>query len=156
MLHENQPISIAAPTLGGMAQRTISATKRYRGYVQHVHYQTMAEQEMALWMPTLARLNQDSGWILWVAPPFTLSTELLNAAGISSQRLLTIAPNHADQVFSIVQTALQCRHYSAVFWWAPPLHSAQHQLLEQAAQTGESVGIIMCDATTNQAAGHAH
>lgn len=148
MYAQNMTSPTIAQTLGGMAQRTISATKRYRGYVQQVQFEQMAEQEMSLWMPTLARLSQDTGWILWVAPPFALETHILNANGIAPQRVLTIEPRHPEQAFSLVQTALQCKHYSAVFWWTPLLETQQYKQLNHAAQRGESVGIIMQQAPT--------
>jgi cell division inhibitor SulA len=143
MLTHNITSSAIPQTLGGMAQRTISATKRYRGYVQQVQFEQMAEQEMSLWLPTLARLSQDTGWILWVAPPFTVDPDTLTRYGIAPQRLLTIVPKHPGQALSLVQTALQCKHYSAVFWWSQQLTSQQHELLNHAAQMGESVGIVM-------------
>lgn len=156
MLQQNRVITANMQTLGGMAQRNISATKRYRGYIQHIQYQAQAEQEIALWLPTLARLSQDTGWVLWVAPPFSLNSEVFNAAGISAQRILTIEPNHAAQAFSLVDTALQCQHYSAVFWWSPELTAAQHQTLEHAARIGESVGIMMSQSHVNKTTHKAH
>jgi cell division inhibitor SulA len=148
MLANTPQFPASEQTLGGLAQRTISATKRYRGYVQQVQYHTVAEQEMTLWLPTLARLNQESGWILWVAPPFAINSEYLTAQGIAPQRVLTIDPKHPEQAFSLVQTALQCQHYSAVFWWAPQLTAEQHRQLNRAAQQGESVGILMHEASS--------
>lgn len=143
MLYTNEIPQPMALTLGGMAQRTISATKRYRGYIHQVMLQAAPEQELALWLPTLSRLSQDPGWILWVAPPFSVNQAVMVNHGVSPQRILTIAPQHPDQAFSLVRTALQCTHYSAVFWWYPNLSEQQIQTLKQAAQAGQSVGVLM-------------
>lgn len=156
MLYADSTSQTHRLTLGGLAQRTISATKRYRGYIQQVDSPSDPEHEIALWLPTLARLSNDPGWILWVAPPFHLNPKELATSGISTQRLLTLTPNQPEQAFSLVLTALQCQQYSAVFWWTPSLSQSQRRELECAAQRGQSVGVILAQTRQNRPIVHSH
>lgn len=105
--------------------------------------------ELSLLMPALARLNRpkktakDSGWVLWVSPPFIPYAPALNKQGVDLTRMLFVhaAPNHRDSLWAMEQ-ALRAGSCAAVLAWVQSADEAALRRLQLAAEEGGCWAIL--------------
>jgi|GEM_PF-4494793 len=80
-------------------------------------------------LTTLAALTQQQGlqhgWLLVIAPPWQLTKQMLEQAGIQSQRILLIPQKQIGRFDNLMRDALTCSTCSAVVSFLP---EDQHEL----------------------------
>lgn len=74
-------------------------------------------------LATLAALTQQQalqhGWLLLIAPPWQLTKQMLEQAGIPSQRILLIPQKQVGRFDNLMRDALTCSTCSAVVSFLP-------------------------------------
>lgn len=74
-------------------------------------------------LTTLAALTQQQGlqhgWLLVIAPPWQLTKQMLEQAGIQSQRILLISQKQIGRFDNLMRDALTCSTCSAVVSFLP-------------------------------------
>lgn len=105
--------------------------------------------ELELLMPALSRLSQqpaspapsvddEPGWIAWVAPPFQPYPPALEQWQIDLSRLLIVRPRDASEVLWSAEQALSSGTCVAVLLWPERLDDQASRRLQLAAEKGRS------------------
>ncbi len=103
--------------------------------------------ELELLMPALAGLCQqpaspaidnEPGWIAWVAPPFQPYPPALEQWRIDLSRLLIVRPRDASEVLWSAEQALSSGTCVAVLLWPERLDDQSSRRLQLAAEKGRS------------------
>lgn len=108
--------------------------------------------ELELLMPALAGLcartaaaepgiDEEPGWIAWVAPPFQPYPPALEAWRIDLSRLLIVRPRDAGEVLWSAEQALSSGTCAAVLLWPDSLDDQASRRLQLAAEKGQSWAI---------------
>lgn len=113
------------------------------GAISELFYRQDSGGELQLLMPMLARLSQQKRWIVFMAPPTRPEVSALSAAGVNLSRILVIHPSKIKSALKTLAQALASGNCSAVLAWPKSLSQSQLQCLQQAAQKGDTVGIML-------------
>ena len=106
--------------------------------------------ELELLMPALAGLSQpaatpaideEPGWIAWVAPPFQPYPPALEQWRVDLSRLLIVRPRDASEVLWSAEQALSSGTCVAVLLWPERLDDQSSRRLQLAAEKGRSWAI---------------
>lgn len=103
MIQHNYPLSASLPISGRSVQSQQQAAT------------TLSVQAV---LSTLANLTRQQafghGWLLLIAPPWQLTKNMLEQAGINSQRILLIPQKQISRFDNLMRDALTCSTCSAV------------------------------------------
>jgi len=94
-------------------------------------------------MPLLAQLSQDDRWFVWIAPPVLLPKQLLLDAGIDLNKVILLNPDNKHSTYALAKQALSTGTSHSVISWPGYLSEEEFNELENAAQQGQSHGIII-------------
>ncbi len=106
--------------------------------------------ELELLMPAIARLGREPdvaaideqpGWIAWVAPPFQPYPPALEQWRIDLSRLLIVRPRDAGEVLWSAEQALSSGTCAAVLLWPEQCDDQAGRRLQLAAEKGQSWAI---------------
>src|SRR5207249_12006153 len=73
--------------------------------------------EVALLLPTLARLNREGRGVVWIAPPHLPYAPALRAAGLQAEQNLIVTPAHPADALWAAEHALRSGACGAVIAW---------------------------------------
>lgn len=93
-------------------------------------------------LPLMARITQQQP-LYWVNPPFIPNTPVLQAAGLSLERLYALHPNtETDRIWAMEQI-LREPDTGLLIAWPGRLPTRQVRRLQLAAEQGDSIGLLM-------------
>ncbi len=98
--------------------------------------------EMELLLPTIAALTCARRRVAMIAPPYIPYAPALVAAGVDLEHLVRIDADAADRHWSAEQ-CLRAGCCAAVLHWLPNADYKQLRRLQLAAETGDSVAILL-------------
>jgi cell division inhibitor SulA len=82
------------------------------------------------------RTDSQEGWLLLIAPPFAISKQLLEQAGVASSRVLVLHPHTTPKLDMLVRDALTCSTCKAVVTFVEDeQHLTDYQYLANKYQT---------------------
>lgn len=97
-----------------------------------------------LLLPLLQQLGTQSRWQLWLTPQQKLSRSWLVQSGLPLDKVMQIHQSGAITTVEAMIKALQTGNYSVVLGWIPgEITMADRQRLQEAALTGQALGLIM-------------
>lgn len=115
------------------------------GKVTEIVLQNSDFEQMTMLLPLLAQLSNDDRWFAWIAPPTTLPKDLLEAAGIDLNKVMLLQPDQGHSTYQLACQALKAGTCHAVISWPGALSNAELSGLEDAAENGQSHGIVIRD-----------
>ena len=98
--------------------------------------------ELALLMPTLARLSRDGGTLALVAPPYLPYAPAWQAAGIDLGVLQVIEASTRDALWAFEQ-CLRSGACAAVIGWSRQADAQALRRLQVAADSGDCLGFVL-------------
>lgn len=97
-----------------------------------------------LLLPLLQQLGMQSRWQLWLTPQQKLSRDWLVQSGLPLDKVMQIHQPAAITTVEAMIKALQTGNYSVVLGWLPAeISLAERQRLQEAAEMGQALGLIM-------------
>lgn len=100
--------------------------------------------ELALLMPTLARLTQVGGTVVVIAPPYVPYAPAWQAAGVALTQLEIIQATPRDALWAFEQ-CLRSGACAAVLGWPLQADAQSLRRLQVAADSGECLGFALRD-----------
>jgi len=76
--------------------------------------------ELLLLLPCLARLSQQPGWLVLIAPPYIPYAPAWQQQGVALQRLLVVQPRNLSDLLWCTEQALRSTGNSVISWLANP------------------------------------
>lgn len=101
--------------------------------------------ELRLLMPALARLSRQGRWIAFIAPPYVLHAPALASFGIDLSHVLLVHPKNPTDALNTVEQGLRSGTCGAVIAWPKQIDGLALQRLQQAAEAGNSWGVLFRD-----------
>ena len=101
--------------------------------------------ELALLLPTLARLTRAGGTVVLIAPPYLPYAPAWQAAGVELARLQVVQAAPRDALWAFEQ-CLRSGACAAVLGWPRQADVQALRRLQVAADTGECLGFALRDA----------
>ncbi|WP_034913895.1 SOS-induced cell division inhibitor SulA [Erwinia sp. 9145] len=103
-----------------------------------------------LLLPLLQQLGTQSRWQLWLTPPHKLSRNWLRDAGLPLNKVMQVPPTQTITTVEAMIKALQTGNYSVVLGWiSEEISVSERCRLQQAARSGQALGLIMCPDRAN-------
>jgi len=96
---------------------------------------------LGLFVPALARLSRDGGWLVWVSPPLLPYAPALRARGIELSRSLLVRAPSEQQLWATEQE-LRAEGCGAVLSWPSVVTMPQLRRLQLAAEAGRGLGLV--------------
>ena len=102
---------------------------------------------LRLVLPTLARLSQADGWVIWVSPPYVPYPPALAAAGLDLSRTLVVElpEAQADAKHDTLWAYEQALHFgdcAAALLWPGSMSPLQLRRLQLAAESSGCWGLL--------------
>jgi len=97
--------------------------------------------ELALLLPTLARLSQAGRDIAWVDPPYLPYAPALARAGVDLARLHVVDTGGTQSAWALEQ-CLRSQACAAVLGWPERADDRSLRRLQVAAETGQALGFL--------------
>jgi cell division inhibitor SulA/protein ImuA len=98
--------------------------------------------ELALLLPTLARLTQEDRWLVFVAPPHIPYAPALVQHGIALPRVLVVKPRKPADTLWALEQALRAGCCGAVLGWQPRVEFTALRRLQLAAEVGDAMAVL--------------
>ena len=98
--------------------------------------------ELRLTLPALARLQAESRYVVFVAPPYRPYAPALAAAGLDLRRLVVVGGVARDDALWAFEQALRAPECGAAFAWTPAHDERVLRRLQVAAREGGTWGIL--------------
>lgn len=97
-----------------------------------------------LLLPLLRQLGAQSRWQLWLTPQQKLSRDWLLRSGLPLDKVMQSPYCGTITTVEAMIKALQTGNYSVVLCWlADEISESERQRLQQAAKSGQALGLIM-------------
>lgn len=97
-----------------------------------------------LLLPLLQQLGTQSRWQLWLTPQQKLSRDWLLRSGLPLDKVMQSPRCGTITTVEAMIKALQTGNYSVVLGWlADEISVSERQRLQQAAKSGQALGLIM-------------
>ncbi|CCG86854.1 SOS-induced cell division inhibitor SulA [Erwinia piriflorinigrans] len=97
-----------------------------------------------LLLPLLQQLGTQSRWQLWLTPQQKLSRDWLLRSGLPLDKVMQSPCCDTITTVEAMIKALQTGNYSVVLGWlADEISVSERQRLQQAAKSGQALGLIM-------------
>lgn len=97
-----------------------------------------------LLLPVLKQLSEQSRWQLWLTPAHKVSRRWIQQSGLPLEKSMHITESDRLSTVENMVKALRTGNYSVVLAWIPcELQENERQMLQQAAEEGEALGLIM-------------
>ena len=97
--------------------------------------------ELALLLPTLARLTQAGRTVAWIDPPYRPYMPALARAGVDPSRLHVVDTGGSETAWALEQ-CLRSQACAAVLGWPPRADDRTLRRLQVAAETGHALGFV--------------
>ena len=98
--------------------------------------------ELRLLLPAMVRLNRQQRQIVWVAPPYLPYAPALMNAGLDLRYALVVdAP--AGNISWAMERLLHTESCGMVLAWPARLSALETRRLQLAAETGDSIGVVL-------------
>jgi len=93
---------------------------------------------------TELRYSEQSRWQLWLTPAHKVSRRWIQQSGLPLEKSMHITESDRLSTVENMVKALRTGNYSVVLAWIPcELQENERQMLQQAAEEGEALGLIM-------------
>jgi cell division inhibitor SulA/protein ImuA len=102
--------------------------------------------ELSLLMPALARLSQQDGWLVLVAPPWIPYAPALAAHGIRLSRVIVVNTAADKDTWWAAEQSLRAGNCPAVLLWPHAITDQALRRLQLAAEEGGSFGVVFGEA----------
>lgn len=127
----------------------------YRGWPQGTLSELLLSHngigEIRLLLPLLSYLNQGTGYICWVNPPYLPYPAALSAQGLHINKMLLIRAKTLQDTIWSTQQAMASKSCAAVLVWLPQKALlTEVRKLKLAAKTGNCWGIILRNQSLQQ------
>lgn len=106
--------------------------------------------ELSLLLPTLARVKEEGGWTLLVAPPHEPHAPAWIAAGVDLARLAVVSPARPADTLWATEQALLSGAPDAVLSWTEQVDPRQLRRLQVAAADGSALAFLFRPARAAQ------
>ncbi len=106
--------------------------------------------ELSLLLPTLARVKEEGGWTLLVAPPHEPHAPAWTAAGVDLARLAVVSPARPADTLWATEQALLSGAPDAVLSWTEQVDPRQLRRLQVAAADGSALAFLFRPARAAQ------
>ena len=113
-----------------------------RGVVAELLTERSGIGELSLLMPALARLSQQDGWLMLIAPPWIPYAPALAARGIRLSRLIVANTVSGKDTLWAAEQSLRAGNCSAVLAWPAACNEHNLRRLQLAAEEGGSFGVV--------------
>ncbi|KQN56992.1 MULTISPECIES: SOS-induced cell division inhibitor SulA [unclassified Erwinia] len=109
-----------------------------------VYSQNQPGMTQLLLLPLLQQLSTQSRWQLWLNPQQKLSRHWLLQSGLPLEKMMQAPHSGSIATVEAMIKALQTGNYSVVLgWFDEEISEIDRQRLEQAAGSGQALGLIM-------------
>ncbi|HEX4986324.1 MAG TPA: translesion DNA synthesis-associated protein ImuA [Burkholderiales bacterium] len=117
-----------------------------RGMVGELLTERHGIGELSLLMPALARLSQQEGWLVLVAPPWIPYAPALAAHGVRLSRLIVASTASDRDTWWAAEQSLRAGNCPAVLAWPSAISEQGLRRLQLAAEEGGSFGVVFGEA----------
>lgn len=124
---------------------TAHPSRSCQGLISEVVYnEDQPGVSQLLLLPLLQQLGQQSRWQLWLTPQQKLSRNWVQDAGLPLTKVMQVSQMSPADMLDAMIKALRTGNYSVVVGWLPyELSDEEHQLLSEAAVSGNAIGLLM-------------
>ena len=98
--------------------------------------------EVSLLLPALARVREEGGWSLLIAPPHPPHAPAWTAAGVDLARLAVVSPAQRRDALWAAEQALSSRAPEAVLCWAGQIDPRQVRRLQVAVAASHTLAFL--------------
>lgn len=88
--------------------------------------------------------DDDSRWILFIAPPGKPNVNFLTQAGINRNRIITLPQSKIEDANELLKTALMSNNYSTVVTWVNQCDADEHNNINNLAKASNTKCFIYC------------
>jgi len=121
-----------------------AAVQPSMGGITELRYSEHPGMMQLLLLPVLKQLSEQSRWQLWLTPAQKVSRDWLQQSGLPLEKSMHIAESDKFSTVESMVKALRTGNYSVVLAWIPyELRENERLALQQAAEEGEALGLIL-------------
>ena len=113
-----------------------------RGVVSELLTERCGIGELSLLMPALARLSQQDGWLMLIAPPWVPYAPALAARGVQLSKVIVVNTVADKDTLWAGEQSLRAGNCSAVLLWPDAINEHGLRRLQVAAEEGGSFGVV--------------
>jgi hypothetical protein len=113
-----------------------------RGVVAELLTEHVGIGELSLLIPALARLSQEDGWLMLIAPPWIPYAPALAARGIRLSKVIVARTASDKDTLWAAEQSLRAGNCSAVLLWPKTVNEHGLRRLQLAAEEGGSFGVV--------------
>jgi hypothetical protein len=113
-----------------------------RGVVSELLTERTGIGELSLLMPALARLSQQDGWLMLIAPPWIPYAPALAARGIRLSKVIVARTASDKDTMWAAEQSLRAGNCPAVLLWPKTVNEHGLRRLQLAAEEGGSFGVV--------------
>ena len=113
-----------------------------RGVVAELLTEHVGIGELSLLIPALARLSQEDGWLMLIAPPWIPYAPALAARGIRLSKVIVARTTSDKDTLWAAEQSLHAGNCSAVLLWPKTVNEHGLRRLQLAAEEGGSFGVV--------------
>ncbi|MGH8766672.1 MAG: translesion DNA synthesis-associated protein ImuA, partial [Burkholderiales bacterium] len=111
-----------------------------RGVVSELLTERRGIGELSLFVPALANLSREDGWLMLIAPPWIPYAPALAARGIRLSKLVVVDTRSDKDTLWAAEQGLRAGNCSAVLAWPAAINERSLRRLQLAAEEGGSFG----------------
>ena len=113
-----------------------------RGVVSELLIERNGIGELSLLMPALAKLSQEDGWLMLIAPPWIPYAPALAARGIRLSKVIVARTASDKDTLWAAEQSLRAGNCPAVLLWPKAVNEHGLRRLQLAAEEGGSFGVV--------------
>lgn len=88
--------------------------------------------------------DEDSRWILFIAPPGKPNVNFLTQAGINRNRIITLPQNKIEDAQELLKAALTSNNYSTIVTWVNKCDAPAQKKINMLAQESNTNCFMYC------------
>ena len=113
-----------------------------RGVTAELFTERSGIGELSLFVPALAKLSREDGWLMLIAPPWIPYAPALAARGIRLSKLVVVDTRLDKDTLWAAEQGLRAGNCSAVLAWPAAINERSLRRLQLAAEEGGSFGAM--------------